>query len=73
MLSKRIQHQLELSFWNITIETLSENKLARRIVREAYSVTSDPDAFQDWLAIGLTCVAGFISGMGVSFLISIVK
>lgn len=73
MLSKRIQHQLELSFWNITIETLSENKLARRIVREAYIVTSDPDAFQDWLAIGLTSLAGFISGMGVFLLISIVK
>ncbi|MCD4672456.1 MAG: hypothetical protein K8R77_07330 [Anaerolineaceae bacterium] len=68
---KKIQHQLELSFWDITIQTLSENKLARHVFRDAYRLTREPELFQDWLSIGLTSLAGFISGMGIFFLLSI--
>jgi hypothetical protein len=73
MLMKKIQHQLELSFWNITIQALSENKLAQQVYRDAYRMHQEPQLFQDWLAVGLTGVAGFISGMGIFFLIAIAK
>lgn len=71
MLMKRIQHRLELSFWDITIETLSRNKIARTIYRDAYRLSREPAKFQDWLSLGLTCMAGFISGLGVFLLIAI--
>lgn len=73
MLMKKIQHQLELSFWDITIQALSENKLAQQVYRDAYRMRQEPELFQDWLAVGLTGVAGFISGMGIFFLIAIAK
>jgi hypothetical protein len=73
MLMKKIQYQLELSFWNITIQALSENKLAQRVYRDAYHMRQEPKVFQDWLAVGLTGLAGFISGMGIFFLMAIAK
>jgi hypothetical protein len=73
MLMKKIQHRIELSFWDITIQALSENKLAQRVYRDAYHLKQEPKLFQDWLAVGLTGVAGFISGLGVFFLIAIAK
>ena len=73
MLMKKIQYQLELSFWDITIHALSENKLAQRVYRDAYRLRQEPKLFENWLAIGLTGVAGFISGMGIFFLIVITK
>ena len=73
MLMKRIQHRIELSFWDIAIQALSENKLAQRVYRDIYHLKQEPKLFQDWLAVGLTGVAGFISGLGVFFLIAIAK
>ncbi len=73
MLMKKIQYQLELSFWDITIQALSENKLAQRVYRDAYRLRQEPKLFENWLAVGLTGVAGFISGMGIFFLIVIAK
>ena len=73
MLMKRIQHRIELSFWDIAIQALSENRLAQRVYRDIYHLKKEPKLFQDWLAVGLTGVAGFISGLGVFFLIAIAK
>jgi hypothetical protein len=73
MLMKKIQHRIELSFWDIVIQALSENKLAQKVYRDAYRLSQEPKMFQDWLAVGLTGFAGFISGLGIFFLIAIAK
>jgi hypothetical protein len=73
MLMKKIQNQLEISFWDIAIQTLSENRLIRHLFRDAYRMARQPDLFQDWLSVGLTSLAGFISGLGIFFLISITR
>jgi len=73
MLMKKIQHRIELSFWDIVIQALSENKFAQKIYRDFYHLKQEPKKFEDWLAIGMTGLAGFVSGMGIFFLIVIAK
>lgn len=73
MLMKKIQHQLELTFWDITIQALSENRLAQKVYREMYYIKQEPKRFQEWLAIGFTGLAGFISGLGVYLLVMIAR
>lgn len=70
---KKIQHQLELSFWDVTIQTLSQNKLARTLYRDAYRMSQEPDAFQESLSLGMTVVAGFSCGMGAYFLMALCR
>lgn len=54
--------RVELLFWNFTIQTLSQSKMTRSFVREAYHATSGSKIFSLVLLMGAAGLAGLLSG-----------
>ncbi len=62
--------RVELFFWNLTIQALSESGVARTGLRKAYRLVHHSDAASMGILVGVTGVAGLVSGYMFYFLTS---
>ncbi len=60
--------RVELFFWNLTIQALSETGLARAGLRKAYRLAHSSEAASMGIRVGVTGVAGLLSGYLFYFL-----
>lgn len=60
--------RIELHFWNFAIRALSTSDVARRLVKDAYDFTHQVKSMPLSIVIGISGVAGLVSGYLFYFL-----
>lgn len=65
--------QFELSFWNLTIQLLSQSKTAQKIIRRVYNFFQDSEVPTYGILLGISGVVGLVSGYLYYFLSSGVR
>ncbi len=61
-MNAKIIQQVELAFWDFTIQTLSESKIVRYLVWNFYHLFQGKDRRRTWILIGIVSLAGFLTG-----------
>lgn len=65
--------RIELFFWNLAIQALSNSKMVRKTVKSVYQFGREIRV-SSWMIIGAAGIlAGFISGLTVYHLASLIK
>lgn len=65
--------RIELLFWNLTIQALSNSKVVRNVIKSSYNFTQRKQ-ISAWVIIAAAgIVAGFISGLTVYNLAGLLK
>jgi len=54
--------RFELTFWNYTIQVLSQSKTAQKIVRRVYQFMNDSEVPTFGILLGISGVVGLVSG-----------
>lgn len=67
-MSLNIFARMELLFWNLTIQTLSQSDMARMLVRKAYNMTNGSEVTSLGLLMGATGIVGLVCGYLFYFL-----
>jgi hypothetical protein len=61
-MNAKITQQVELVFWDFTIQALSESKIVRYLVWNFYHLFKGKDRRRTWILIGIVSLAGFLTG-----------
>jgi hypothetical protein len=67
-MSLNIFARMELLFWNLTIQALSQSDLARTLVRRAYNLTNGSEVTSLGILMGATGIVGLVCGYLFYFL-----
>lgn len=62
MNTNHILSRVELGFWNLTIRTLSQSRVARIFLQKAYQVTHTSEYTSLGILMGISGVIGLASG-----------
>jgi hypothetical protein len=72
-MNAKITQQVELAFWDIIIQALSESKTVRYLVWNFYHLFKGKDRQKTWITIFFVGVAGFLAGNFIALLVFIIN
>lgn len=61
-MNAKIYQRVELAFWDFTIQTLSESKFARSLVRNTYNLVKGSDSVLTRKRLALIAICGLVVG-----------
>ncbi len=70
-MNAKITQQVELAFWDFTIQALSESKFIRYLVWNFYHLFKGKDRRKTWITIAVVGIVGFLVGNFISLLVFI--